>query len=333
MGTGDEGPEPLSPLLKRALNDFMRELHLLPVFPESRSGGTVGIGPGEIPGYPPPPLRLPIWVPGNLYIDPSQMTPEEAAAGEELRLLIKQTEAELEIYPDYAVLLDDVQAERRDADARLINQLETARAELLDNLKAMKENPGAYSGMTLANWKEALYEAGQLRKTVCFNVGVLDEERIARERKALGELSEGLGHLKGKLESIETEFKRIEGLEEDAEMLDKALTALEVVEAVGHGQAKMAAGGTVSLGELGAEAGKIEMKSMAIEAGIHAVAEAAKMLGVAAEGYDSVEDLERDINVQVAAVQGQMKEVLDAETARAKAKEQYDAPVYGTPRP
>ena len=331
---GGNEPEPLSPLLKRAVNDFMRELHLEPVSPEGGGGGTVPMGPGGVSGpWPPPPLRPPIWVPGNIILDPMQMSAEEAAAAEQLRLLVQQTEAELAAVPDYSVLLDDPQNERRAADARLLNQWETARNELMDNLKALKENPRAFASLGYEHWKEALHEAGELRKTVSFNVGVLYEERIARERKALGELNEDLRKLTDKLERIETEVKRIEELAAVAEELDTALKALEVLEVAADGEAKMAAGGVVKIGELGADAAKIEMKSMTIEAGIHLAVKAAKMMDLAAEGYDNVEDLERDIKVQIAAVQNQMKEIHSVEVARQDAQRQYDKPVNGTPRP
>lgn len=249
---------------------------------------------------------------------------QEVAYAAQLQDLIDQTEAELALTPNMEAFHDYVLTREgppdvREADERMYQEWLAAREELVENLKAAKENPHAYASLGLDHWKEALYTMGGFRMTLTHNVQALYRDRIARLHEEL-ELKEARLHdLKDRLERIHFRLEHIEGAEQALEIIETVHTAIEAYEGIKHGTTPE-------------EAAAIIVASKALHAAITELADFARTQAIQAEGYNTLEDLMEDIERRVDAVNQTAGQLDYSERVVKHAEEVYAQPHRGRPR-
>jgi len=245
----------------------------------------------------------------------------ELARRAEAQAVVEQTEAELalagEVDTYIFLLMNDASPEVRASSERMWHEWSAAYEELSDNLESYRQNPQAYASLGLGHWKEALSIVSGFRQTFSYNIQVGYRARIESLRDDVERNAARLGELKEVLERIELRLQNIEGAEEALEIVENLHTAYEMYEVGEHGAA--------SLGD----AAKIIGTSKALHAVIGAVAEHARTWAIQSEGYNTLDDLLKEIQNRADAASALAQRMGELQGKVDRAQEIYERPHSG----
>jgi len=239
--------------------------------------------------------------------------------------LVQETQIELaeDDVPEYWLLLDS------SGYASIIEPYKAVREQLADYLKNVdpKNSTEKELGASVVGaWKGAIKEAGQLRRSLAKSLVLRWDQPIREEQKRLDQL-------KGELQVLRGKHKRIE---EDLEQGEHAMDLITLVLQVGDA-AEMAEKAAESVHEKMTKAAmvvagaKIVSQSQIIEKSIENLIQSYSQLTLVAEGFASMQELDRALETKVEAVHKSVEELAQLKGHQERAESNASISVMEDP--